>query len=55
MARISPIILENHRLLTMFSACVSRLVEEGRVAIIAVVHVDDTFSVGLKSRYFETS
>ena len=31
-------------------ACVFRLVEEGRVAIIAVVHVDDTFAVGLKSR-----
>ena len=31
-------------------ACVFRLVEEGRVAIIAVVHVDDIFSVGLKSR-----
>ena len=31
-------------------ACVFRLVEEGRVAIIAVVHVDDIFAVGLKSR-----
>lgn len=31
-------------------ACVFRLVEEGCVAIIAVVHVDDIFSVGLKSR-----
>ena len=31
-------------------ACVFRLVEEGRVAIIAFVHVDDIFSVGLKSR-----
>ena len=31
-------------------ACVSGLVEEGRVAIIAVVHVDDIFAVGLKSR-----
>ena len=30
--------------------CVFRLVEEGRVAIIAVVHVDDIFAVGLKSR-----
>ena len=30
-------------------ACVSRLVEEGRVTIIAVVHVDDIFAVGLKS------
>ena len=38
-----------------FSFCsiirvVFRFVEEGRVAIIAVVHVDDTFAVGLKSR-----
>ena len=31
-------------------ACVFRLVEEGCVAIIAVVHVDDIFAVGLKSR-----
>ncbi|CAM9728232.1 unnamed protein product [Ascophyllum nodosum] len=31
-------------------ACVFRLVEEGRVAIIVVVHVDDIFAVGLKSR-----
>ena len=31
-------------------ACVFRLIEEGRVAIIAVVHVDDIFAVGLKSR-----
>ena len=30
--------------------CVFHLVEEGRVAIIAVVHVDDIFGVGLKSR-----
>ena len=30
--------------------CVFRLVEEERVAIIAVVHVDDIFAVGLKSR-----
>ena len=30
-------------------ACVFRLVEEGPVAIIAVVHVDSTFAVGLKS------
>ena len=28
---------------------VFRLVEEGRIAIIAVVHVDDIFAVGLKS------
>ena len=32
-------------------ACVFRLVEKGRVAIIAIVHVDDIFAVGLKSRY----
>ena len=31
-------------------ACVFRLVEEGRVAITAVVHVDDIFAVGLQSR-----
>ena len=31
-------------------ACVFRLVEEGRIVIIAVVHVDDKFAVGLKSR-----
>ena len=31
-------------------ACVFRSVEEGRVAIIAVVHADDIFAVGLKSR-----
>ena len=31
-------------------ACVFRLVEEERVAIIAVVHVDDISAVGLKSR-----
>ena len=30
--------------------CVFRLVGEGRVAIFAVVHVDDIFAVGLKSR-----
>ena len=30
--------------------CVFRLAEEGRVAIIAVVHVDDIFAIGLKSR-----
>ena len=32
------------------NACVFRLVEEGRVAIIAVVHVNDIFALGLKSR-----
>ena len=31
-------------------ACVFRLAEEGRVAIIAVVYVDDIFAVRLKSR-----
>ena len=31
-------------------ACVFRLVEEGRAAIIAIVHVDGIFAVGLKSR-----
>ena len=31
-------------------ACVFRLIEEGRVAIIAVVHVDGIFSVGLESK-----
>ena len=31
-------------------ACVFRLVEEGRVAIIAVGHVDEIIAVGLKSR-----
>ena len=31
-------------------ACVFRLVGEGCVAIIAAVHVDDIFAVGLKSR-----
>ena len=34
----------------LVDACVFRLVEEGRVAIIAVVHVDDIFAVELKSR-----
>ena len=32
------------------NACVFRLVQKGRVAIIAAVHVDDIFAVGLKSR-----
>ena len=32
------------------NVCVFRLVEEGRAAIIAVLHVDDIFAVGLKSR-----
>ena len=35
----------------MFSRCVRfRLVEERCVEIIAVVHLDDIFAVGLKSR-----
>ena len=34
----------------LVDACVFRLVEERRVAIIAVVHVDDILAVGLKSR-----
>ena len=29
-------------------ACVFRWVEEGRVAIIAVVHVDDIFATGIE-------
>ena len=33
-------------------ACIFRLVEEGRVVIIAVVHVDDIFAVGLNSRCY---
>ena len=31
-------------------ACVMRLIESGSVTILAVVHVDDIFSVGRKSR-----
>ena len=31
-------------------ACVMRLVEEGAVSIVVVVHVDDLFAIGLKSR-----
>ena len=51
MACASHHMLEDTRFSTMFSGCgVFRLVEEGGVAIIAVVHVDDIFSVGLKSR-----
>ena len=30
--------------------CVLHLIDEGRVATIVVVHVDDIFAVGLKSR-----
>ena len=32
-------------------ACVFRLIEERHVELIAAVHVDDTFAVGLKSRF----
>ena len=32
-------------------ACVFRLIEEGRGTIVAVVHVNDIFVVGLKSKY----
>ena len=35
---------------SLAGTCVFRLVEEGRVAITAVVHVVDIFVVGLKSR-----
>ena len=31
-------------------ACVMRLVEDGVVSMVAVVHVDDIFSIGRKSR-----
>ena len=34
----------------MTDVCVFRLIENGRVAIIAVVHVDDIFVVGQKKR-----
>ena len=34
----------------MADVCVFRLIENGRVAITAVVHVDDIFSVGQKER-----
>ena len=52
MACASHHMLEDTRFSTVFlaDACVFRLVEEGRVAIIAVMHVDDIFAVGLKSR-----
>ena len=30
--------------------CVFRLIEDGRVAITAVVHIDDIFAVGQKKR-----
>ena len=32
----------------MIDVCVFRLIEDGRVAITAVVHVDDIFAVGQK-------
>ena len=31
-------------------ACVMRLMEKGTIAMVVVVHVDDMFSTGLKSR-----
>ena len=34
----------------MTDVCVFRLIEDGRVAITAVVHVDDIFAVGQKGR-----
>ena len=34
----------------MADVCVFRLTENGRVAITAVVHVDDMFAVGQKER-----
>ena len=34
----------------MTDVCVFRLIEDGRVAITAVVHVDDIFAVGQKER-----
>ena len=35
----------------MTDVCVFRLIEDGRVAITAVVHVDNIFAVGQKERY----
>ena len=34
----------------MTDVCVFRLIEDGRLAITAVVHVDDIFAVGQKER-----
>ena len=34
----------------MTDVCVFRLIEDGRVVITAVVHVDDIFAVGQKER-----
>ena len=34
----------------MANVCVFRLIEDGRVAITAIVHVDDIFAVGQKKR-----
>ena len=49
MAYASHHVLEYTRFSTMFSGCVRLpFVEEGRIASIAVVHVDDIFAVGLK-------
>ena len=49
MACASHHVLEYTRFLTEADACLFRLVE-GRIAIIAVVHANDIFAVGLKSR-----
>ena len=46
MACASHHMLEDTRFSTVFSGCVRLpLVEEGRIAIIAVVHVDGIFAV----------
>ena len=51
MACASHNMLEDTRFSPVFSRCVRfRLVEERCVEIIAVVHLDDIFAVGLKSR-----
>ena len=51
MACVSYNMLEDAKFSTLLrDACVFHLFEEGCVAIIAVVHVDDIFAVGLKSR-----
>ena len=51
MACVSRAKLENTRLSTVFCRCVRfSVAEEGRVAIIAVVHVNDIFAAQLKSK-----
>ena len=51
MACASHLMLEDTRFSTMFSGCVGLcLVEGGRVAITAVLHVDDIFVVGSRNR-----